>query len=55
MTEAPMQKTPVLCIAGPTATGKSALAIQLAEDHIRRHPTWVDDLAKYWATQAAPL
>ena len=24
------------------------LAIHLAEDHIRRHPTWVDDLAKYW-------
>ena len=28
------------------------LAIRLAEDHIRRHPTRVDDLAKYWAKKA---
>ena len=26
-----MQKTPVLCVAGPTATGKTALAIKLAQ------------------------
>lgn len=27
-----MQKTPVLCIAGPTATGKTALAVRLAKE-----------------------
>ncbi|MCE5343851.1 MAG: tRNA (adenosine(37)-N6)-dimethylallyltransferase MiaA, partial [Eubacteriales bacterium] len=26
-----MEKTPVLCVVGPTASGKSALAIQLAQ------------------------
>ena len=26
-----MEKTPVLCVAGPTASGKTALAVRLAK------------------------